>query len=149
LPMALADFTPAHFNQWERLADYVALRDSLPRGEVTLIDVFARASALNAQLGDVEEMLVQATGWDPVVVASLSGPAIFNFTPARLKDERPLLRLRDAIDVVKRVGAAPEALFAWAAGPLDSAQSRAIKDVAKAKYDNDTWLTIAAPLTDR
>ena len=64
----------AFFRQWQRLIDYTTLRDSLPIGESTLIDVFG-AAVFAAGLGagdpraasaalDLRQKLLAATGWD-------------------------------------------------------------------------------------
>lgn len=113
LPMKPADFNPAHFNQWERLFDLTALRDSLPQGDVTLIDVFAAASQANAQLASVTTTLVQTTGWDDVVVDALVRTT-FNLAPTDLQDERSLIRLQRCMQLAKRIGVGAELLRMWA-----------------------------------
>jgi len=85
LPTA-AGSDPAHMVRWEGLADYVALRASLPQAETTLAEVLsARSPALDAARPPAEaaaarlaywtQQLCEASGWDPAAVATLLDPA--------------------------------------------------------------------------
>ena len=81
----------AFFTQWQRLIDYTTLRDSLPLGESTLIDVFGAAvfaaglsgndpRAASAAL-DLRQKLLAATGWDGAVLDALRGGTGFDLAP--------------------------------------------------------------------
>jgi hypothetical protein len=145
---------PALFAGWQRVNEPVRLRNSLPQGEISLVDVFAAAS-----LDDARAKLAQATGWDPQIIAALTGTDGFNLSQADFKNEIALLQLQDSVRLIKRLGVSPQQLFAWAdlgsGRPLDQKFTRDadnaqdIKKAVKAKYDEATWLAIAKPLNDK
>jgi hypothetical protein len=150
---------PALFAAWQRVSNFITLRNSLPQGEVRLIDVFASSS-----LGDATTKLTQATGWDPQMVAVLlgsnqatqqSGQVVivgFNLGLADLQNENWPARLQVCMRLIKRLGVSPSQLFAWANLHSDFATvqqiAQDIKKTVQAKYDEDTWLTVAKPLND-
>ncbi len=137
----------ARFTWWRRVSDLVTLRNSLPRGEVNLIDVFAANS-----LDDAKNKLTQATGWDAPVIEALVGAGGFTLSAADFKKEIALLRLQNAMRLIKRLGVLAEQLFAWAKLDADFVQlseiAQDLKKTVHAKYDEETWLTIAKPLND-
>jgi hypothetical protein len=85
---------PAAFKWWRRLAAYKALRDTLPRGQVRLIDLFSAASladqllSLPASPEDdqrkqlaltlTKQFLLGVTNWDFELSDSLTGVATFD-----------------------------------------------------------------------
>jgi Tc toxin complex TcA C-terminal TcB-binding domain/ABC toxin N-terminal region/Neuraminidase-like domain/Salmonella virulence plasmid 28.1kDa A protein len=143
---------PGQFKWWLRLSDLVTLRNSLPRGEVSLVDVFGVAAIPNATLDDVEPKVVQATAWDAVVLEALTSAQGFNLSAADFVSERALLRLQDGVALVRRFGVAGAKLFDWAALGVTfdqlAAVAQDIREAVHAKYDEDTWLAVAKPLND-
>lgn len=141
MPLTPADFRPALFAGWERLRDYVSLRDGFPAAEADLIDVFARANSL----ADARAALQRVTGWEPAELAAL--------TSADLSNEAALLRLRDQLRLAERTGVPTLKLRAWSqpAPDPDAAQrqAQAIRGALKARYDDQGWQTAAKPLSDR
>ena len=146
LPLSPDDSgAPKAFAAWARIAAYVALRNGLPAGEVALIDVFAAAS-----VDDAKGLLAQATGWDATILGDLvSGFALA--APAFVNEIWPA-RLADAVRLVKRIGASPAQLFSWSAATTDYAALRAtaqdVKAAARARHDDESWLSVAKPLAD-
>lgn len=144
---------PTPFDAWRRLADYAALRDSLPRCDVRLIDVFATASIPDATLGtddEQTELLTQlraATGWtaERVPVNWLTNHAPRTVDTAALRDDRALARLHACALLAKRFGLTTITLTDWANG----ATAQQVKDSMRAKYDDDAWPDIAKPLNDK
>jgi len=145
---------PALFAGWQSVNDLVRLRNSLLQGEISLVDVFTAAS-----LDDALAKLAQATGWDPQIIAVLTGTDGFNLHQADFKNEIALLQLQESVRLIKRLGVSPQQLFAWAdlgsgrsldqkfTQDADNAQD--IKKTVQAKYDEATWLAIAKPLNDK
>jgi hypothetical protein len=147
---------PALFAAWQRVNNFVTLRNSLPQGEIGLVDVFTGTS-----LDDAQMKLAQATAWDPQVISALVGGAGgtqqaadqgFNLGLADLQNEVWPTRLQVCIRLIKRLGVSPSHLFKWASldsdfGTLEGI-AQEIKKTVQAKYDEETWLTVAKPLND-
>ncbi len=146
LPLTPSEAKPALFAQWQRLYDVVSLRNGLPHGEVSLVDVFGADS-----LDDAKNRLVDLTGWDLDQLSHLIDG--FTLAPTDLKNEVELILLEACFRLMKRLGASAAQLFTWAADLLDPATAHAIaqdiKRTVKAKYDEEQWLAVARPLSDR
>jgi hypothetical protein len=140
----------ALFARWRQLAALFDLRKKLPRANVDLFEVFTAASPAGSL-----DRLVLATGWDRGVVEAFLGPQGFALDPAAgLRPpadpgaEVPLSRLARAMDLQRRLGAAPAALFAWAEAAPDADTTAAIVQAVKARYDEQRWLEVARTLND-
>src|SRR5262249_55292953 len=59
-----------------------------------------------------------------------------------------LLRLREAIPLVKRTGVAPATLFEWAQAEPDHKSAAAAVEAVKSRYDRGAWLEVARGLND-
>jgi hypothetical protein len=138
---------PALFAAWQRLHDLVTLRNGLPKGEVSLIDVFGATS-----LAEAQTRVAQATGWDPQIVSALVGTEGFGLAAPDFKNEIWLMRLQNRVRLIKRLGVSAPQLFAWANLGSDfealEAVTQDIKKTVQAKYDSETWLTVARTLND-
>jgi hypothetical protein len=147
-PPAVDQNAPILFKTWRRVNAYTTLRNSLPKGEVSLIDVFSAAS-----LDDAKATLVKASGWDMPTVEALAGANGFKLAVADFKNEIQLIRLQECVRLIKRLGVSAEQLFHWAGENTDFAElqkiAQAIKRTVRAKYDDATWTTVAKPLTDK
>jgi hypothetical protein len=134
---------PYLFQQWHRLNNFITLRNALPQGDVSLIDVFSAMS-----LDDAMQQLTLATGWDVQAVGTLVGAKGFQLLSADFKNEIALVRLLACMQLVRRLGVSPVQLFDWATTASDVKQSNDITQTVKAKYDDETWLTIGKALND-
>ena len=132
------------FRQWRRLNDVAVLRDSLPQSEVTLIDVFRAES-----LAEAIRTLKQASGWDSATLEALVGPKGFNLAAKDFNNEIWPTRLQSCVRLIRRLGVSATEVFEWATEPTDAAQAQAIKNTVKAKYDDEAWMDVARPLTDK
>ncbi len=128
------------FKVWGALRAYHELRDALPRSEKTLVDYFKATDA-----GTKLATLVEATGWhaeqikDVVQAYGLPNPP----------DTLPgLIRLQRAMALLKRVGATPDRMFAWAGTTPDHPQAEEIVQTVKARYERARWLEVARGLND-
>ena len=142
LPLDPSKFAPALFNQWGRLYDLFTLRDSLPASSLGLVDVFSAAS-----LSDAEAKLATVTNWDATQVDALSGG--FSLTLADFRNEIQLVKLRACWDLIKRLGVNAQQLFTWANSAPDARQAQDVKNTVRAKYDDQTWLTVGKALNDK
>ncbi|MEE4235832.1 MAG: neuraminidase-like domain-containing protein, partial [Anderseniella sp.] len=129
---------PSLFKLWQRLYDYVSLRDGVASTKVGLTDVFAQASSPDA----AKQTLADATGWD---IGELSA-----LTADDLSNEVRLIRLRDQLALSHRLGVDTTTLKDWCAYPEDGQQAQqqaqAIKNALKSRYDDALWLEVAKPL---
>jgi hypothetical protein len=146
--LAIDQNAPALFQGWQRVNALVNLRNALPQGQVSLIDVFGATTLELAQAG-----LAQVTGWDPQVIGTLAGPAAFNLAAADFKNEIALVRLQACVALITRLGVSAAQLFAWADlstsfAQLQSAVAPDIKKTVHGKYDPDTWLTVGKAIND-
>jgi hypothetical protein len=138
---------PAIVASWLRLAEYVGLRNGLPRGTADLVDVFTAAS-----MDQAIARVADATGWDAMVVSALAGSGVFALSAADFHDDVALRRMQQAVRLVRQLGVSVDQLHAWS---TPSADFGALHDVAQdirktvhAKYDEATWLSVAKPLSD-
>lgn len=154
LPLEFPDawgLNGAFFSQWERLCDLFKLRDALPPGEVSLIDVFnaAVAGATSTTLSPgTFAKLEAATGWDTESLKELMGPDGFNLRDVNLNNEIELRRMQACLRLSKRLGVPVKHLFSWAQNPPDADQAQDVKNAVKAKYEDPQWLTVSKGLND-
>jgi hypothetical protein len=142
---------PDTFEGWERLVRLYDLHERYTAGDTTVFDVLDLAHAGEPR-EDVLDALTTLTGWDRADLDFLTGPDGFDFTfPDAYQDEQYLVRLDEAVALLRRLGMSAEAVVGWQVTDdlADmEATARAIKSAVKAKYDNDAWLAVAAPLKD-
>jgi hypothetical protein len=115
------------------------------QGLTHFINVLAKLSDLQI----LTLMLVAVTGWNTKEIDYLIGSQGFNLALANFKNERVLLKLQRCINLIQRLGVSAEKLFNWTTRTPDPDQARDIKNTVKAKYDEETWLTVARPLSDK
>jgi hypothetical protein len=127
------------FEVWRALRAFSELRDALPRSEKTLVDYFL------ASASDRPAILEEATGWDAkqadAVAQAFGGPS----PPNTLRE---LIRLQQAMSLLKRVGATPPQMFVWAEQNPDHALADEIVQTVKARYEHPRWLEVARGLND-
>jgi Tc toxin complex TcA C-terminal TcB-binding domain/Neuraminidase-like domain/PA14 domain/Salmonella virulence plasmid 28.1kDa A protein len=152
-------FTPAVFNEWQRLNAIVSLRNTLPGGDVGLLNIFTTASASTTNTpgtlsAAVSAAVVQATNWNPVDLTSLASSSEFGLSDADFTNElgtqgNGLVRLQSCVELLGRLGVSAQQLFAWSAfGTDEETTAKAIQNAVKAKYDDATWVTVGKPLND-
>ncbi len=138
---------PTLFEEWQQLATYVSLRNSLPQGVSSLLNVFKAEDA--AKLDRLSEL----TGWRKVdieqAINSLGLGAAWNdvLNPLNLSKIQRIIGLNQAI------GVPIDKLQSWTtqpANPVEAAdRAKAIKNAAKAKYTEEAWLEVSKPLSDQ
>ena len=169
IPVAPNVSSEALFVSWRRLFDLFRLRDTPGLGELALFNLFDLAiavlpSSLDADKNTAKkkylENLIRHTLWPIEELETLLGSREDHRETGRLhyafpddyKDERMLLRLRECLKLMKRIGASATQLSEWAkanqtaADELNNAHS--IKNTVKAKYDEEQWPAVAKPLKD-
>ncbi len=155
-------FTPAKFNEWQRLNTFVSLCNSLPGRDAGLLSVFATASASAVATPGtlspaVSGAVIQAANWNAADLAFLASKSAFGLSDADFTNERGtqatgLARLNSCAALLTRLGVSGQQLFTWASfGPdaaAEEANAQAIQNAVKAKYDDATWVTVGKPLND-
>ncbi len=148
LPLVYSASAASLFPGWARLADLFRLRDSLPRGEALLTDIFILASQPGSLLSDILTRLSQGTQWNLESLTTLCSAGGFGFSPVSFRDEIAPLALSAAIAMLTRLGASAGQGLAWAKSPPTSDSARDLKSPVRAKYDGDQWLELAKSLRD-
>ncbi|WP_170320027.1 neuraminidase-like domain-containing protein [Polyangium spumosum] len=152
----------ARFRDLMRLVDLVSFLDTLPQGHVDLHPLFEAASDASApeDLDSFCQMLAERLGWAPDQVKHLAATAfgfkVYPVAESDFLDEKAILCLHRALQVLAQLGASAEQAVLWASvdAPLPpDAQNAAdivldIKRVARAKHDDAGWSEVARPLRD-
>jgi hypothetical protein len=151
----------ALFAVWLRLYAYTTLRNSLPNGPVTLVDLFSAST-----FGTAAPLLPQATGWPQEAASELLSaffPALTPASPNPLTDEITLTAMQACADLAQRTGASPAQLFSWAqyawtnpptATPQEAtyaglqAIAEDIQNTTAANYDAQAWSAVAEQLNN-
>ena len=148
------DFSALTIDAWQRVYDYVALRNDSPQVQASLVDVFVAANVSDPapSLVDLKALLCRATAWDTVNVDYLAD-SHFVLAVDDFKNEIALNRLRDVMRLVTRTGLSAETLARVGAVETDfdalHGTAQLLKNTVKAKYDEDDWLTLAGELSDK
>ncbi len=141
----------AAFADWLRLAELAALRDSLPQGEPALDDLLAAAAVEDKQAWFSAATLW--TWWDEADLVTLLGPADDHADTGHLGLAFPyglglLVRLGQTFSLLKRLGLSAQQAKDLAADDVTRDSARAVRQAARAKYDEAQWLILAKPLRD-
>ena len=143
--------TPTH---WERISDYVSLRNAVPQAQASLVDVFNLANTTNPvpTVPDLTELLEEATAWDNVSLDYLVNTH-FTLVVNDFKNEKLLSRVYDAIKIVSSTGISAETIAEWGLPETDfdalNETAQLIKSTVKAKYEEEDWLDVAGKLSDK
>ena len=148
LPLTFSAGSTSPFPRWARLADLFRLRDSLPRGEALLTDIFTLAAQPSSALTDILTRLSAGTQWNLASLTGLCSANGFNFSPASFQDEIAPLALSAGIALLNRLGASAAQGLVWAKSASTSDTARDLKNLVHAKYDDGEWLELAKSLRD-
>ncbi|MFM7571515.1 MAG: neuraminidase-like domain-containing protein, partial [Snowella sp.] len=132
---------PTLFEEWQQLADYVLLRDSLPPGVSNLIDVF------KAEDDQKSDHLANLTNWRKEEIENAI--AELGYQNSDLSSIPHLLKIQQIIALSKKIGVSIDKLQNWAIAAPNSEQAKEIKNAVKAKYNEAAWLEISKPLSDK
>ena len=93
-----------------------------------------------------EEKLVNVFGWDAKTLDVLI--IKMKLETEDFKNELVLVRLQTCMLLIKRLGVSAGQLIGWATSAPDANQADEITKTVKAKYDDETWLSIGKTLND-
>ncbi|KAK6334785.1 putative Insecticidal toxin complex protein TccB2 [Orbilia javanica] len=149
------DLVNIKLGTWKRLLSYAALRDSLPKQQTRLIDLFAWSKLPTSTSSGLVAEINKVTLWDPqqstAILSSYNA-----LDPKFFLNELTLLKLRDALEIVKKTQIPVPLLFEWAK-PLGlsekayqklTAQAETLKQLLRSRYSADDWERAAKPLFD-
>lgn len=140
----------AQFGQWMRLVNLLTLRNTFFGGEPGFLELLELAFRTPSPTTEaLLEKLVQKTNWSGPDVAFLVGANGFGLAlPDDFQNETALLRLRDALALLKRLGISAQQGKDLSGSDVPAEIARAIRQVARGKYDDAQWSPIAKPLRD-
>ncbi|MGH9900285.1 MAG: neuraminidase-like domain-containing protein, partial [Pyrinomonadaceae bacterium] len=159
LPTAAHAVTPKTWDRWTRLVEMFGLRESLPGGEPSLVELLRlidpiegdAAEDIAADTAAVEDTfrseLAGRTGWLREDVDTLIAAFGFRF-PRDWRDGSALRKLVDAFALIRRAGASAAQADGWVTADIGAAQAEEIRLAAKSKHDESQWLSVARALRD-
>lgn len=147
------DFNAVTLQHWKRLQAYTTLRNSLPKVEMTLLDLFGWASKPDDP-GKLSKEIEAVTGWKSENIQKLLKPEHFDLNhPEAFRYEVNLVKLQKAIAIADKIGVDIDRLFTWAKpGSKFWACHQIAEDIRKAiraRYDQEDWEQVVKPLNDR
>jgi Tc toxin complex TcA C-terminal TcB-binding domain/Neuraminidase-like domain/Salmonella virulence plasmid 28.1kDa A protein len=150
------DFNALTIQHWRRLRAYSALRNTLPKTDATLLDLFGWASQ-PGETGDgtaLRDRIAEVTLWDKTSLTSLLSTAHFDLeSRTAFRSEANLIKLQKAVSVASRTGTSIDRLFAWAKPtsafwPCHDTATE-IQAALRARYDQTDWEQVVRPLYDQ
>jgi hypothetical protein len=148
------DFKALEAGHWERIRDYMTLRNSVPQTQALLTEVFALANTPNPlpTVDDLRQLLYLATAWDEASLAFLVNTH-FTLGVDDFKNEIALNRLYEVMQIVSKTRISAQTIAEWGAAETDfdtlHSTAQLIKNTVKAKYEEEDWLDLAGNLSDK
>ncbi len=133
--------------QWEHMQDVFNWKTSLPTSTLTVFEFFDRVLASSVTPQDIITALAQLTAWEANDIIALVTAFRWDVKQS-LKQSASLLRLKNCMQALRRLGVnAARAIQAANAEPT-GAVAESLKQTVKAKYDLTQWLQVIQPLQD-
>ncbi|KAF2469532.1 uncharacterized protein BDR25DRAFT_304310 [Lindgomyces ingoldianus] len=138
---------------WKRLLSYTNLRNSLPKQQTRLIDLFAWSRLPGSS--DVVSEIVKVTRWDAELCSTIL-KGYDSLTPEHFHNELLLVSVKKALDILTKTQIAAPLLFEWAK-PLNlsdssytkfATQADTLKKALRSRYNASEWEQAAKPLFD-
>jgi hypothetical protein len=141
------DFKAITLTHWQRINDYVRLRNVVPQSQAFLTDVFADASASVPSVNALPDLFNLATGWDLNTVNYLIH-SYYRLTKNDFKNEIAFLKVYNAMQFVLKTGLSAQTLAKWAKPETGfdnlNAVASLVKSTVKAKYEVENWLKLTS-----
>lgn len=145
LPLATVDDgVAAVVAGWRRILREMDLRRSF-RPEANVHRQIASAGPVTGP-GSAMARLAEATGWPQADLDHLAGAGRFALSLADLADETALLRLRDAMIAIGRLGVSAAEAWSWINTGASPVSATAARTAAKGKYGDAAWPAVARPI---
>ncbi|MGK7892534.1 MAG: neuraminidase-like domain-containing protein, partial [Xenococcus sp. (in: cyanobacteria)] len=147
------DFNKINLQHWKRLHAYTTLRNSLPRTETNLLDLFNWAK--NAEnLTELSAKIGAATFWKQENIEKLIQEKHFDLNRLEaFHNEVNLVKLQKALAIADKIGVEIDKLFEWAKPTSkfwDCHQiAEDIRKAIRARFDQEDWEQVVKPLNDK
>ncbi len=154
------DLNAITLQHWLRLQAYTTLRNSLPKAESDLLDLFAwaakpvDAAKQTEKTAALSQKIADVTNWKPENISKLLKPEHFDLNhPEAFRNEVNLVKLQKALIVADKIAVDIDRLFDWAKpGSKFWACHQIAEDIRKAiraRYDQEDWEQVVKPLNDQ
>lgn len=155
LPVVETADAGVRWAQWLHMARASVLRHAWPAGEPTLFALLRQsetggdAAAFDAFLSALSER----SGWSRADLDTLLHATRFDLDDfdadwggaATLEH---LWRLREAFDLLRRLGVSASMAWDWTTAPVTRTIAGEVKQSARAKFSESAWLNVAEPIRD-
>lgn len=145
---------------WLRLQAYTTLRNSLPRTETSLLDLFewviqpVDSTQPNEKTAALSQKIADATNWKQENIEKLIKSDHFDLK--RLDDFRNevnLVKLQHALVVADKIAVDIDRLFEWAKPTFKfwacHQIAESIRKAIRARFDQEDWEQVVKPLNDQ
>jgi hypothetical protein len=137
---------------WLRLQAYTTLRNSLPKTETNLLDLFEWATKA-ADATKLSEKIADVTTWKQENIEKLLNAKHFDLKrPEAFRNEVNLIKLQHALVVADKIAVDIDRLFEWAKPTskfwVCHQIAEDIRKAIRARYDQEDWEQVVKPLND-
>lgn len=136
------------FRQWLRLQEYTSMRQAIITPDQSWFTLFQEARKPGITLGQVLDILANVTGWDRKDLGVICGTDALSLQPQDFINAASLTQIEATITLLKRLKVSADQVITWLKTSPNATISTAVKEIVKARYDEETWLHIAAPIED-
>lgn len=148
LSLPIDDAAPiAAIERLLRTASLLRLRDTLPETEATLLEVLERLNAGATQAGFAADVELLNENWLATDVTELIASLNLAFPAGYLLAEN-WERLRRAFFFIDNLNSNATTVKTFAAATMNFEHAFTIKDLLRAKFGEDIWLTLSAEIQD-
>ncbi len=139
--------TFVHIVRWVNISDFFAWKNKLPKSELTAFEFMDKV--LDAHNGDsaIITALSELTAWEKMDITDLVAAFDWNVKQEFIKPAS-LLRLRDCILALRRLGVNAARAIVWAKAEPTFDDAESLKQTVKAKYDLAQWQQVIQPFQD-
>jgi Tc toxin complex TcA C-terminal TcB-binding domain/Neuraminidase-like domain len=154
------DLNAVTLKHWLRLQACTRLRNSLPKAETNLLDLFewatkpVDAAKQPAKIAALSQEIANVTNWKPENIAKLLTPEHFDLKHLEsFHNEVNLVKLQKAIAVADKIAVDIDRLFDWAKPGskfwLCHQIAEDIRKAIRARYNQEDWEQVVKPLNDQ
>ncbi len=146
------DFNQITLQHWKRLHAYTTLRNSLPRTETNLLDLFNWAKTAGNST-ELSAKIAAATVWKQENIDKLIQEEHFDLNRLdAFHNEVNLVKLQKALAIADKIGVDIDRLFEWAKPTskfwVCHQIAEDIRKAIRARFDQEDWEQVVKPLND-
>lgn len=150
LPLEAQDSGAALSERWLAMVTLFRAAANLPGGIMTLFGIFGDLDNQQLTRDEFLDALAERTEWNRGDIEFLTGSDGFDLQfRDGFADGQFIARLKRRFELLAPLGVTAEEAWRWAAPAADATTARAIKQAARAKFDDrGLWLAAAKPIRD-